>query len=308
MGKNIKQKRLFICWTEENSRSSSLAFHLGAKVFFVHTKISKNKLCILLRYIINSLITLVVLNEKRPDVIFVQNPPVFAILIVWLYCIFFKCRYVADTHSGTFTYMRWAMFLWLYRILSKHALVNLGEVPFQLTTDRIYGFKRNFNVVFVNRYGKNKPIEVVLEAAQKLPLIDFYVTGKIKYMPKTILRRIPDNVILTDYLTNEDYIALIQGCNIVISLTMNNHTMQNGAYEALALGRPIITSNWPVLCHTYYKGALCIENKSDSLVKAINLMRGNYPKYVEEIKALRLELQATWEAKFSCLLELLSSC
>ena len=323
-----RQKRIFISWALDSSRNDSLAFHLGARSYKIHYFKKRNMLLSPLKYILATCRTLGVLNKESPDIIFVQNPPVFAVLLIWLYCVFKKRKYVVDTHSGAFTYRRWVLFLWLYRFLAKHAIVNIlhnesiakkmvkwnaptiviGELPYQLETDRSFDFRKGFNVVFVNTFSKDEPIEEVLEAARKMPLVNFYITGSLNNASKSVITGASDNIILTNYLPKKDYVALLKDIDIVISLTNNDYTMQNGAYEALTLGRPIITSNWQVLHNTFYRGAICIDNKSDDIVKAINEIRKNYPYYIGEIRALQTELKTTWTKKLSNLLELLDSC
>ncbi len=325
MNKHTKQKRVFIMWAEQDSRSYSLAYHLKANNHFIHSLNINSKIFAPLKYIINTFITLNMLNKENPDVIFVVNPPVFAVLIVWLYCVSHDCTYVVDTHSAAFTARRWFLFLWLYRFLSKRALINIlhnkpleqkvanwrapttiiGEVIYQLKTGKIYPFRKGFSVVFVSLYSGDEPLEEVIEAARKMPSVNFYITGSLRRAPKTILIEAPENVIFTDFLPDETYGSLLRGCDIVICLTKNDNTMQNGAYEALTLGRPIITSNWPVLRNTFYKGAICIDNTSDGIINAINRIKRDYSLYVKEIKELQVTLKSSWQKKFWKLLEVL---
>lgn len=325
MTKHVKQKRVFITWAEQDSRAKSLAYHLEAKNYFIHSLNINTKFFAPLKYIINTFVTLNLLNKEDPDVIFVVNPPVFAVLIIWIYCIFYNCTYIVDTHSVAFTAKRWSIFLWLYRFLSKRALINIlhnktleqkvanwgaptaniGEVIYQMKTGKTYPFRKGFNIVFVSIYAEDEPLEEVIEAARKILSVNFYITGSLARAPKNIINEAPENVIFTDFLSDERYKALLKGSDIVVSLTKNDFTMQNGAYEALTLGRPIITSNWPVLHNTYYKGSICIDNTSTSLISAINRIKHNHSRYIKEIKELKAELQSSWERKFSKLLELL---
>lgn len=327
MIRQLKQKRVFITWTEQDTRSYSLAHHLGAKNYFVHYLNNNIKLSAPLRYIINIFVTLKLLSKENPDVIFVVNPPVFAVLVVWFYCIFHDCTYIVDTHSAAFTARRWAMFLWLYRFLSKRALINIlhnealeqkvanwgvptaniGEVMYQMKISETYTFRKDFNVVFISLYSKDEPLKEVIECARKMPSVDFFITGSIHRAPHNMINESPDNVFFTDFLPNEKYIALLKGSDIVLCLTKNNNTMQNGAYEALILRRPIITSNWPVLRKLYYKGAICINNSSDNIIKAINTIKNDYSKYIREINELHMEFRLTCQEKLSNLLGLLDN-
>lgn len=320
-----KQKRVFITWANQDSRAKSLAYHLEAENYFIYSLNINKKTLSPLKYILNTFITLRLLNKENPDVIFVINPPVFGILVVWIYCIFHDSTYVVDTHSVAFTAKLWSMFLWLYRFLSKRALINIlhnktleqkvanwgvstaniGDVIYQMKIGKNYPFRKGFNVVFVSLFSGDEPLEEVIEAARKTPSVNFYITGSLRLAPRSIIKEVPDNIIFTDFLPDEEYGALLKGSDIVICLTKDDNTMQNGAYEALTLGRPIITSNWPVLRNMYYKGAICVDNTSESIVSAINKIRHDYSHYIKEIKELQVEFKSTCQKKLSKLLEVL---
>ncbi len=323
-----EQKRVFISWAPFDTRSDSLAFHLGANCYHIHFfKLNRYRyLYAPLKYILAACKTLSVLQKEHPDVIFVMNPPIFAVFVIWLYCLLHKSKYIVDTHSATFTARRWAFFLWLYCFLSKRALTNilhneplrrkvsswgaptitLEDGPPQLKTDRTYQFRQGFNAVFVSTYGSDEPIYEVIDAARYLPTVNFYITGPLSSAPKQLSSNIPDNVVLTDFLPLVDYAALLKGCDVVICLTMKDNTMQCGAHEAIELGRPIITSDWLVLREFFSRGTIHIDNTSSSLIEAIEKMRMNYSYYLKEINILCEERRASWQERFSKLLELLN--
>jgi hypothetical protein len=313
------QRRLFISWDMDQTRSESLSFYLGATYYCVCPFVKKIGLFryffLILKYFIASAKTLRVLKKERPDIIFVQHPPIFAPLIVWIYCKMNRAHYVIDTHSAAVTWKRWVFFQWLHKFLSRAALINLlhneplankvtswgaqsmtlPDAPARLETDLVYPFRDGFNAVFVCTYSRDEPIEVVIEAAREMPLINFYITGHISRASKNIINGVRDNVILTDYLQKKDYVALLTGCSVVICLTLDNDTMQCGAHEAMELERPIITSNWPVLQQYFTKGTIHIDNTTKSLVQAITKIRKNYLDYCKEIQLLRKETRITWK-------------
>jgi glycosyltransferase involved in cell wall biosynthesis len=305
-----------------------MAHYLGAKSYFIHYFKGKRRRIVyaLLKYVLAFFKTLTLLHKEHPDVIFVQTPPIFAVLVVWLYCLLHESKYVVDTHSATFTDRRWVKFLWLYRFLAKRALTNmlhnkplerrvadwgapaiaLEDGPPILKTDRTYPFCKGFNVVVISSYGNDEPTYEVIEAARYLRTVNFYITGSLSYAPKEILMNVPDNVVLTDYLLQMDYTALLMGCDVAVCLTIHDYKMQCGAHEALELGRPIITSDWPVLREFFSRGTIHIDNSASSLAKAIEKIRSNYSSYFKEIKILREERRADWEKKFSNFIELLN--
>lgn len=320
-----KRKIVYITWFDFSTRSDGIAHHLGANSYHFRDLKRLKHVFALLKYILASFKTLIVLHKESPEVIFVENPPIFAVLVVWFYCMLCRTHYVVDTHSAAFTCRRWIFFLWLYRFLAKHALTNvlhneplaqivtnwcapaivLEDAP-QLYTDRKYPFGKGFNVVVVCIYSNDEPIYEVIKAARRLRNVNFYITGNLKNAPKEIKMIVPRNVILTDYLAQEDYVGLLKGCDIVVSLTTNDNTMQCGAHEGLELGRPIITSNWPVLKKYFLKGTIHIDNTASSLVTAIKNMRAEHSRYLNEIRILREERRIMLQKKLSKLFELLN--
>lgn len=321
-----KRKIAYITWFDFSTRSDGIAYHLGANSYHFRDLKRLTNVFSLLKYILASFKTLIVLHKESPDVILVQNPPVFAVLVVWFYCILCRVHYVVDTHSAAFTSRRWITFLWIYRFLAKRALTNilhneplaqivsnwdaptivLEDAP-QLYTDRKYPFCEGFNVVVVCIYSHDEPIYEVIEAARRMRDINFYITGSLKNAPQEIKMIIPKNVTLTDYLAQEDYVALLMGCDIVVSLTTNDNTMQCGAHEALELVRPIITSDWPVLKEYFSKGTIHIDNTASSLVEAIKDMKAKYSHFLDEIRILREERHTMLQKKLSKIFELLDS-
>jgi len=321
---NKIQKRVFITWDDHGSRARSLAHHFHAKNIYVQSLPIKSKLLAFFKYIFNTRETWRILRKERPEIVFIVNPPVFAVLVVGIYRIFHRCAFIVDTHCGAFR-GRWALFLWLYRFLSKRALINilhnqplkervaawgaptinLGDIFYRVQTDRIFHFRKRFNVVFVSTYAFDEPLKEVLEAARRLPSLDFYVTGSLARAPKILVQTASENVIFTDYLPDDKFNALLKGSDIVISLTKNDLTMQNGAYEALALGRPLITSSWPVLKRLFYKGTFCVDNNPENLIEAISSIQREHPRYLKEIEELRNEFQSSWEEKYSKLSQVL---
>jgi len=243
-----KQKRVFITWDDHGSRASSLAFYLGAENHYVRSLRTRSMALAPIKYALNAVRTWSILARGKPGVVFIAAPPVFAVLSVWMYCRFHDCAYVIDTHCGTFMDRRWARFLRLHRFLAKRALVNIlhnrtlmgrvgewgaaamdmGDVLYRLPTARVFGFRSGLNVVFVSTFSADEPLDEVLEAAGKLADVNFYVTGRSDRIPEDVLRKAPPNVVFTGYLEDEDYHALLKGSDIVVSLTTNDLTMQNG--------------------------------------------------------------------------------
>lgn len=319
------QKRLFISWFSKASRSDSFAHHLGARSYHVGRFERRAKIWAPIKYLWAAVKTYRELRRERPDVIFVQNPPVFAVLVVWVYCIVNPARYIVDTHSAAFTTRRWSFFLPLYRFLAKRALLNVAhnepitnritvwgapgmtlEAPPHLVSEKSYPIRPGFNLVSVCSFTQDEPVDAILEAARGLPEVNFYITAKPRRGLRETILRAPSNVIFTGFLPQEDFVALLKGADVVMSLTNVDHTMQSAAYEALELERPIITSDWPVLKEYWHKGTVHINNTAGAIIGAVNEIQDNYARYSQDIQDLRRERYEDWQRNFAELITVLS--
>jgi glycosyltransferase involved in cell wall biosynthesis len=318
-------KRLaFISWSIANTRADGLAHHLGSGCHYIrYFHSSRYRYWIApFKYLLASRETWSVLRKERPEMVLVTNPPPFAVLIVWVYCRMTGGRFITDNHSAAFNLRRWKLFSWLTRFLARRAATNilhsepmarrvaawgvrtmvLGDIPFHLETSRTFPSRAGFSLVFPCTFAEDEPVQIVVEAARQLPEVNFYLTGNSSRAPKDFTLQVPQNVILTGYLPHEDYVALLKACQGVIALTTRDLTVQNSAYEAVELERPVITSDWPVLRSTYPLGAIYVDNTAQSLVEAVRLLQRDYPRYRSEIERLRDKLHSAWSERLSTLL------
>lgn len=322
----MPKKLAYISWSSANSRSDSLAHHLGIRCHNLHYSRTKRQ-----RYLRAPFIyalaagkTWDILWKERPEVVLVTNPPPFAGLIAWLFCRLSGGRFAIDHHSAAFNLRRWKSFSWLTRFLARRAAVNvfhsepmarlvsgwgvrtmvLGDIPLHLETNQVFHTHGDFSLVFPCTYAEDEPIQVISEAARQLPEVSFYLTGDASRAPEDFASQLPPNVILTGYLPHGDYVALLKACQGVIALTTRDLTVQNSAYEAVELGKPLITSDWPVLKDAYPLGAIYIDNTPASLVQAVQRLQAEYPRFCSEIQMLREKIHAEWSARLAGFLQM----
>ncbi len=117
---------------------------------------------------------------------------------------------------------------------------------------------------------------------------------------------VPENVHFTDFIPNETYYALLSSSQAVMCLTTRNHTMQRGACEALSMGKPIITSNWPLLKTYFHQGTIHVDNSAAEISAAVLKMEVDYQRYQKEIATLQVEQQQEWQQKIKMLVTLIN--
>src|SRR5262249_26329033 len=156
----------------------------------------------------------------------VASPPVAAPLVIWLGSRLLGYRYVIDAHSGAFQHARWTWSLPVQRFLARRALATVVTNDYLAGVVRSWGARAEivqdlsldlkpegparrqprFHAVLVCTYSVDEPVAEVVEAARRLPDIQFSFTGDPAYLPAGLRSRLPENVRLTGFLPDEEYL------------------------------------------------------------------------------------------------------
>ena len=310
-------KKVFLCWKSACTRSRNQAYHFGAKNIYILLFPGRRGLAALfVRYLGSFVITLQRLIQERPDVIFTLNQPPFLILAVYLYASVFRCKYILDSHSAAFNDKKWAWARPLYRFIARRAFLNINtnEHHRQLVeswggksivmSDIPIDYDRHFppqrvdrdSIAVVASFMFDEPIEAIWAAARKTPEIHYYVTGDEQKLTAQLRNACPTNIHLTGYLSTEDYLGLLTSVRGVMVLTTRNHTMQMGAYEALSLQQPIITSNWPILRESFGPSAVYVDNNPASIAAGARELMGAIDAFKAASIAQRVARRAYYDS------------
>lgn len=323
-------RSLFLVWgpPSHGPRSQVFARELGIQeMHYLNVTSRRGSWSALFKYPLLAMRTLGLLFRKRPKFVFVQSPPGLAVLFVSLYCALTHSHFVVDAHSAAMLLPVWTRPRWFWGGLARRALVTIvtnehfaemirgwgahalviRDIPTTFPEDGEYPLEGDFNVTVVNTFSTDEPLEQVLEAAQALENVQFYVTGRVGRADPKFLEMAPRNVIFTDFLSTEQYYALLRGSHAVMCLTTRDNTMQRGACEALSLGRPIITSDWSLLREYFNLGTVHVDNTATGIRNGIQEMVSCYEKYTAGIGALQKVQQAEWQEKLQILAALIPS-
>jgi glycosyltransferase involved in cell wall biosynthesis len=302
---------LSLCWRPHNRRAKSLADDIGARLFLA-PNLLRNKLYAPFRYVYLTIWTIMILLRHRPDLVIATAPPHFCPLTVFLYAKLFNGIYVVDAnHLATTGY--WSKIplgFWFNRFLMNQAIVTLvhNEATKELTDalrirsivleDKIPDLhatnecfeKKDLTIVVPCSFDPDEPIEEVFQAAMALPEARFYFTGNPSRMPPKLHKRRPANVIMTGFLPEKDYDALLNVADLILVLSKDDYPVRpRGAGEAVAVEKPIIVSRNRTTEHHFYKGACLVNNNCDEIVKSIVNIRDNYETFKKEITDLKHE-------------------
>jgi glycosyltransferase involved in cell wall biosynthesis len=306
-------KGIFIVWGafQGSRRSEHLARQFNFELEYIYCTNKQGLIYTPIKYAYQAIATILLLFKRRPDVVFIQNPPTFEPVFAYIYCLIFKKNFIIDTHTGALIYLQWKLTIPIQRFLARRALTTIltnehlakkvsswNANSFVLEDPPIYTEpikkmklkKSDLKIVVVCVGYPDEPVREVIETARSLSNMDFYITGDFennKYF-QNVINGTTTNVIFTGFLNN-DYFALLEACDVIMCLTTDDHTFQSGANEALWLGKPLITSDWPILKNYFNKGTIYVDNSKESIQKAVEKMKQKLRIFQNEMHSLQEE-------------------
>lgn len=313
---NASMKIIYISWAENCSRSDYTARELGGKSYMVYWgRLGSHPATVGLKYIGQVISTLRILLRERPHAVFVMTPPVFAGLVAYVYGLFARVPYVIDVHTAAILMPRWKHFQWLQRFVCRHAATSLvtnehlagiveaggghativRDVPVSYPGGETFALNGQFSVAAVCSFNYDEPIEAILQAAEAVPGVRFYLTGNTKYLDPALAKNAPENVTFTGFLSDAAYGSLIANANAVLTLTTRDHTMLRGAWEAIYQGTPVIVSDWPLLREAFDEGTLHVDNTAEGIARAIGELQKNHTQYKAAAARLREKKLQRWQ-------------
>ncbi|MFV8571122.1 glycosyltransferase [Marinobacter sp. SBS5] len=318
-------KCIFVSW-EKHTRSRSIARALDISIFEV---IYDNRFFI--RYICSALKTLCILRRERPDIVIFQNPSIVLAVFLVVYSFFVKLDLVMDAHNAAINPLEgrfWVLNKLSALLIAKvnltivtnellvaavkenngRAFVLEDPIPKFVISECVKKSKGDFKkVVFVCSWAKDEPYMEVIEAARSLSSKDIvlFVTGN---PPKHVMKHlIPDNLKLTGYLLEQDYVDLLAESNLIVDLTDRSDCLVCGGYEAAAVGTPCILSDNLCSSQTFSMGYLYSNNDSNSLKESIIYGVENEDRLRSDIERFRSEYEGKYDRKLESLKFLINS-
>jgi glycosyltransferase involved in cell wall biosynthesis len=264
------------------------------------------------------------LLREKPDVVCVQNPSIILALLGVLCKGIMGYRCIVDAHNSGLMPLegRSAVLMkiarWIQRgadltIVTNEEMKTLVEAnggrsvilpdrtpevppvePVTLRGDRV--------VTYVCTFSEDEPYEAVIEAAGLLEEdIVVYITGN--HRGRIDAGSLPPNVELTGFIDEAVYWSLLASSDAVMVLTLREGCLVCGAYETVALGRPLILSDTEVLRSYFSRGCVYVSPDSRSIAEGIRIALKRDRELLAEIRRLRGELDRSWKGVFSAFQE-----
>lgn len=308
-------KRIWITW-EIQRRNRTTSKELGATLFEFDYMLSR-----WLKYPMVIIKTLKVFWLEKPKLIFVQNPSMVLSMLAVCYGHVMNIPVVVDAHNAGVNPFenrrRWAN--WLARTIMRLAPLTLvtnanlaeyvnaqGGHPFVLPDplpelrlpSSQMDLKGTFTVLFVCTWADDEPYLEVLQAADQLgSSVYIYITGNSKGKERRFGKPIPDNIVLTGYLDEQNYVEILFSVDVIMDLTTRDDCLVCGAYEAVAVEKPLVLSNTRSIRAYFDKGAVYTDNSVNDIARKIRDALYRRGQLVTEVQTLKLELADRWATK-----------
>jgi glycosyltransferase involved in cell wall biosynthesis len=268
------------------------------------------------------------LLDERPELVIVQNPSLVLTFFMVTLGKLLTNAVIVDAHNIGLkpfsTNYNWL--LPLYRTIQRRSdltIVTNQRLAQEVTKnggrsfvleDRIPKFENltgeklrgNYNITSICTYDIDEPYHLVIDTAKLLDSsICIYMTGRYEKIPTKIRRKAPSNIIFTGYLSDRDYKNLLFSSDAIMDLTLLNDCLVCGAYEALAVQKPMILSDTTTLREYFSKGVVYTENRPEAIASAIESALENRDELRKQVIDLKLTLGKEWLHKLQRLIDIL---
>lgn len=309
---------IFISW-ERHQRTRSLCekFNIPLKEVLTQKKG-------LARYLACCVRTFHLIKTHKPKILIIQNPSIVLAIFGVMLKPFFRYRLIVDAHNEAIipfnlnnmavritakALMRWSDLTLvtnnsLVGIVTKNGgrafvlpdfLPTLDFEPISLRPE----LNATFNATLICTYAQDEPYTEVFKAAEILGNnFQLNVTGKI---PQSIDHtKIPPNVKLTGYLSENEYWIALNNSHLVIDLTTMDNCLVCGAYEAIALKKPLLLSENDASIALFGQYAAHTLNTPEAITGSIQKILSDYGTLsknidVAEYQFRQAEIQRTKE-------------
>lgn len=312
---------LYLSWGAVAERAREITTALGGEPVSYFPKSAAWRPHTSLRWAISAVRTVAVLLDRRPGSVIVTNPPVFPGAIALIYGRLTGAPVVLDDHPGSFGAqgdLVAAKLLFAHRRMVPRAAACLVTADEWVRTVEDWGgngivlheapgdwvlrppqqSQTLHRVLYVCTFGRDEPVEEVLDAAREVPGVQVTITGDRRYFPPELRSKVPDNVTLVGLLPTDRYREAVYQSDAIMALTTEPTSAMRAAFEGVWAGRPLILSDWPLLA-SLFPHAVRVPNDPAGIAAGIRRLRGEYSLRAAEVSGARDRQSQRWEQQLA---------
>lgn len=325
----MNNKVIFISWTSHARHSELLGKALGAKMFYVKNFIKSRgifwKVFFLFDYLSKSIRSFKIIRVENPAIVFVQNPPSFAPIVLAFIKKFKKIKIAVDSHNGAFEkpWVSIPLHKWALRnsdiviVHNKNLYSNLinnhyfKNINFKILNSRLSDFTSFKNESLTEKYflvvttfAGDEPVDEMMEGIrefnkQNSSSINFKVTGNYKKQLKIYEEYSNDpGIEFLGYVSEEEYNSQFVNAFGIISLSTRDDVQQFALMEAVGAEVPFISSKNSTNLSLFNNQMILTENTATGLTNAIVEFIGQRENLKSKILEIKKAQESRWYGDF----------
>ena len=261
-----------------------LARHRSYTVIVQNPSLVLSTLCVLVRPVLALRVIMDAHNEAIEP--FLNPHPVIARMARWLQR---SCDFVIVTNR------------FLAATVSRNGgrpIVLPDRIPEPAVGDQglTIAMRGPCNVVVISTFVRDEPLEAVLDAARRLgDEYQFYVTGNSRKLDPALARAAPGNVTFTGFLSDQQYWSALRQADLIVDLSLMDNCLVCGAYEAVAVGTPLVLSANSATRELFGEVAYFADNSPASIAAAVREARAQATELRARAPQVRAKLRADWQ-------------
>ncbi|MBJ6727567.1 glycosyltransferase family protein [Geomesophilobacter sediminis] len=303
---------VWITW-ENQVRNESMSRVLNARLFVITDHGNR-----LARYLRCGWRTVAVLKQEQPAVVFAQNPSIVLILLLLVLRPLFGFTLVSDAHYVGVRSVRSRAYQRLLDTCNQMVdLVVVTNAEHKQHVEAIggkavicedplpeieaYRVRREPDsvprVLFICSFDTDEPLAVAFAAARRLFPDGFRMLVTGNYRKGGIDPRDFPELTFLGYLPKADYYAELFYCAVVLDLTNYEGCLVCGAYEAMAAGKPLVTSDTAALRAFFTQGTIFTRHDEREIAEAIKTAYRRRDELEKAIAVWKAEIQQHQQAR-----------
>ncbi len=335
-------KTLILLWAPFGDRADELAEVVGAERASI-TLLYGPRYFAPIRYLALFFRTVFLLAQKRPDVVYAQNPPIFCPLTCLLYCRLAGARLVIDHHSiwsvktlggrsplsrgigflegvvsraadaSTAPHSMWARML--VKMGARDVLVYHDYVPKnqRRPDEALRARMAEGSILAISSHGGHPLERLEVEASavgmERDAGVSLVVSGPREKLEKRISAlNLPPNVRYAGFLEREVYESLKASADFAINITDEPYTLSHVLFEFAASSLPTISSKEPVVEELFGDSLLYADSTVEDVAEKVRRLCSGPARaeWADRVRAKQEELAAMHEDEVASLRRLVS--
>lgn len=293
---------LWIAW-QNHMRNQTLSKRLGAELHVFTSKRAR-----LVKYISCASRTVLLIAHRRPSVVFAPNPSIVLTYLLLSLKYVFRFTFVSDAHyagiiatNGNRLFQkaldfgnRFSDFVVVTNeghrrhveavggraVVCEDLLPDIGQYAETVK-------ERPKKVFFICSFDIDEPYIDVFRAAAVLQREGYELCVSGNFSGKRIVPTEWPHVRFIGYVSEKEFYSHLAESEIAIDLTTHENCLLCGAYEAMVLDKPLVTSKTAALQAYFTAGTVFVDHSSESIVNGVKLayqMRAELKSQIKEWK------------------------